>query len=631
MHPIPNPSQILHILPSSFDSLLKQMSNKMDLEQRRKRKQHQKYLVGRNQLLNLPSSKSLFLSFFLFILLIFLSLNRFSLIYFFNNHFFTFHPSLSPSTLSFLHSSKSNSILDPQTTTLHPFTLQHRILFPDYLLLFLTGHRPKPNELECVYYNNGSATGSTEPTRDVNEVQPVLSTDQYDEFRSIARCPFPKNMSTATTVDIRRRGEMGRRDLNQIAKKTQSWDKVAYEATLDGDTVVVFVKGLNLRPHKISDPITFWCHFGLKGFNKEGAFMLTTKTVSVAQEVVRCLLPPSIKKNPGLARGIRVTVSHMVGNARHPVRMLVPSVAKISNPSESVKRKNGGKYELCVCTMVWNQASALREWIMYHAWLGVERWFIYDNNSEDDIEGVINDLDVQGYNVSRQAWPWIKTQEAGFSHCALRAREECKWVGFFDVDEFFYFPNEFRHRIGQGGGVPGENSLRLMVANLSSSSSIAEIRTACHSFGPSGLMLPPKQGVTIGYTCRLQSLERHKSIVRPDLLDISLLNVVHHFQLREGLKSIDMSEGNVVINHYKYQVWENFKAKFFRRVATYVVDWQKDQNKGSKDRAPGLGTEAIEPPNWRLQFCEVRDTGLKDFLVSYFADSATGLMPWERS
>jgi hypothetical protein len=289
----------------------------------------------------------------------------------------------------------------------------------------------------------------------------------------------------------------------------------------------------------------------------------------------------------------------------------LPSVARIGGGS--VQRKNNSekeKHELCVCTMVWNQASAIREWVMYHSWLGVERWFIYDNNSDDDIEKVINDLDFEGYNVSRKVWPWIKTQEAGFSHCALTARDECKWVGFFDVDEFFYFPNEFRHnQLVKGGSnsisssvVPGEKSLRSMVANFSSSTSIAEIRTACHSFGPSGLSSHPKKGVTVGYTCRLKTPERHKSIVRPDLLDDSLLNVVHHFQLKDGFDYYNMPEGSAIVNHYKYQVWESFKAKFFRRVATYVVDWQEDQNKGSKDRAPGLGTEAIEPVNWRLRF-----------------------------
>ncbi|XP_029127431.1 glycosyltransferase family 92 protein RCOM_0530710 [Cajanus cajan] len=598
----------------------------MEPEQRRKRKR----VVARHLHI---SSRSLFLCFSFLIFIFFLSSYH---------HFFspsTFRPSLTASTLSLLYSSASHSVLDPLQSTTSSYTLQHRIIFPDHHLLILTNRQQhhQLRQLECVYYTlhpNDSSPGSSEPLLHV-QVRPVLSTDRYDESRSIVRCPFTETNYSAAgasqAVDLRRRGEVGRRNLGILMNQTaQSWDRVAYEATLDGNTVVVFVKGLNLRPHKISDPTRIRCHFGLKSFHKDNAFLLTTRAVSVAQEIVRCMLPQSIRNNPDKARGIWVTVSNLGGNVRHPVRALVPSVARVSSPGGGrVQRRNRGKYELCVCTMVWNQASALKEWVMYHAWLGVERWFIYDNNSDDDIEKVVQDLDLQGFNVSRKVWPWIKTQEAGFSHCALRAREECKWVGFFDVDEFFYFPGEFHQSLGEG--VPGENYLRSVVANFSSSRSIAEIRTACHSFGPSGLNSPPKQGVTLGYTCRLQSPERHKSIVRPDLLDISLLNVVHHFQLREGFRYHNMPEGTGIINHYKYQVWETFKAKFFRRVATYVVDWQEDQNKGSKDRAPGLGTEAIEPPNWRLQFCEVWDTGLKDFLLSYFPDPATGMMPWERS
>jgi hypothetical protein len=610
----------------------------MDTEQRRKRK---RVLAKHFHI----SSRSIFLCFSFFIFLIFLS----------NYHGFFTH---KPSTLSLLYSSASNSVLDPlqqskttTTTATVSFTIQHQILFPNHYLIFITNHHEKnqPHEsLECVYYTL-QTNGSTKPVLDVH-AEPVQSMDFYDESRSIARCPFPQtNFSTTggvKVVDLRRSGEMGPRSFGVLKnQKPQSWDKVAYEAILDGDTVVVFVKGLNLRPHKISDPTHFRCHFGLRSFHKDGAgaaFLLSTKAVSVAQEIVRCVLPQSIRNKPDKAFGVRVTVSNLSGNLRHQVRTLLPSVARIG--SGSVHRKKNSekdKHELCVCTMVWNQASAIREWVMYHSWLGVERWFIYDNNSDDDIEKVINDLDFEGYNVSRKVWPWIKTQEAGFSHCALTARDECKWVGFFDVDEFFYFPNEFRHnQLAKGGSnsnsisssvVPGENSLRSMVANFSSSTSIAEIRTACHSFGPSGLNSHPKKGVTIGYTCRLKTPERHKSIVRPDLLDDSLLNVVHHFQLKDGFDYYNMPESSAIVNHYKYQVWESFKAKFFRRVATYVVDWQEDQNKGSKDRAPGLGTEAIEPVNWRLRFCEVWDTGLKDYLLSYFADPMTGLLPWEKS
>ncbi|ONK75864.1 uncharacterized protein A4U43_C03F21350 [Asparagus officinalis] len=48
---------------------------------------------------------------------------------------------------------------------------------------------------------------------------------------------------------------------------------------------------------------------------------------------------------------------------------------------------------------------------------------------------------------------------------------------------------------------------------------------------------------------------------------------------------------------------------------------------GSKDRAPGLGTKAVEPPNWSTRFCEVNDTGLRDWVLQVFADRNTGLLP----
>ncbi|KAB1207941.1 hypothetical protein CJ030_MR7G026890 [Morella rubra] len=598
----------------------------MDSEQRRKRKR-----IGRTySKAHYLSLRSFVLCLFFLVFLLFLSSDWFSI------GTVSFRPALRASTtLSLLSSSASSSVLDSFDKRFLPLRVEDRIMFPDHVLLMVSSKNSESEELECVYYKflNGSDE-LLEDKRRSQEVslRPVLSTDQYDAFRSIVRCPLPPANYSAAAVDLRRRrkGHLGDYDLSVRTNQTAHWwEKVVYEAVLDGDTVIVFAKGLNLRPHKISDPTKLRCHFGFGNWGTDEGFVLTTKAVSASQEIVRCLLPRSIVNNGERIQGIRVTVSNSNANPRAQGHEPMPSAARIYSSKTEKSKRNRSKHELCVCTMLWNQASALREWIMYHAWLGVERWFIYDNDSDDGIEEVIKELESQNYNVSRQSWPWIKAQEAGFSHCALKARDECNWVGFFDVDEFFYFPSAFRHP--KGYGLPGQDLLKSMVANFSSSTTIAEIRTACHSFGPSGLRSHPPQGVTVGYTCRLQSPERHKSIVRPDLLDISLLNVVHHFQLREGFRYLNVLESTAMINHYKYQVWETFKAKFFRRVATYVVDWREDQNKGSKDRAPGLGTQAIEPLNWRLRFCEVWDTGLRDFLLAYLADSATGLLPWERS
>ncbi|XP_020233212.1 glycosyltransferase family 92 protein RCOM_0530710 [Cajanus cajan] len=504
----------------------------------------------------------------------------------------------------FLNSSSHHSFSTPTPPPLH---VHDRILFPDHVLLTLPNHHLlfPSHQLHCVYYNLFNSSSPPNPLFTLR-FRPLISTDRYDKFHFIARCPLPGNNFSAVTLRWKDDHRPFRFPVKTIIN---SWDNLAYSATLDGDTAVVFVKGLNLKPHKASDANLIHCHFG----PRNGAFWLTTKAVSAAQEVVRCSLPQSILKNPDMARGISVTVSHVRKNKS------VPTVARIGGDGERIGEKEKEKFELCACTMVWNQARAMKEWVMYHAWVGVQRWFIYDNNSDDEIDDVARELDSKGYNVTRVVWPWIKSQEAGFSHCGLKAKEECKWVGFFDVDEFFY--------LGEGK----KNALRSIVANFSPSKSVAELRIGCHNFGPSGLRSHPKQGVTVGYTCRLRSPERHKSIVRPDLLHVSLLNVVHHFELREGFEARKVAPYVAVVNHYKYQVWETFKAKFFRRVATYVVDWNEEVNIGSKDRAPGLGTQAIEPPDWPFKFCEVWDTRLKDFILSNFSDPKTGLLPWERS
>ncbi|XP_047319898.1 glycosyltransferase family 92 protein RCOM_0530710-like [Impatiens glandulifera] len=598
----------------------------MESDQRRRRKR-----MGRSLSVSSSSSSSSYLS----VRSLILCLSFLIFLYLLSTQIpvarSAFRPVLKASSFPLLSTTSSSSSSIPlqhissssSSSTIHPqFQIQDRVLFPDHVLLIIAyvgNNHPDLDDLECIYYYYKDLVVSGHEI----ETKPVISSDVYEQNQYIVRCPLPPtNFSSIVNLN-KRGGRIYDRSLPRTSLKLHSWETLAYAAALDGNTAVVLVKGLNLRSDRQSDPRQFTCHFGVK--EKETS-ILTTRAISAAQEVIRCSLPRSIQMNPNKAEGIRVTIGTKVRARLHSKtenRVLVPSVAKILNPKVVMEKKKSNKYELCVCTMAWNQASALREWIVYHSWLGVERWFIYDNNSNDGTKDVIEEL--ANYNVSRHVWPWIKTQEAGFSHCAIRARTECNWVGFFDVDEFFYFPtNEDGYRN------MGQDSLRNLVSNFSTTN-VAEIRTSCHSFGPSGLNSAPSKGVTVGYTCRLQSPERHKSIVRPEALDATLLNVIHHFRLRNGFESVNLPQSRALINHYKYQVWDSFKAKFFRRVATYVADWQENQNEGSKDRAPGLGTEAIEPPNWSLQFCEVWDTGLRDFILSNMADSFSGLLPWEES
>ncbi|PHT57362.1 UPF0392 protein [Capsicum baccatum] len=488
------------------------------------------------------------------------------------------------------------------TTVVKPnIVVTETVEFPDETVVFLKYPPSTPlftkDDLYCHYV-----------TPNLSQYPESVENDELSG-QQLVRCPLIKPRGVLTSLSVENTGD------TFSVGPTRRWNSLAYEAMIDRDnTTIVFVKGFNLRGGKQSDPSKFKCVFGWDVKNPK--FVLQSDVVSVAQEVVRCNTPMSILNNPQRVIG---------SNMNQPIKVSVRMVGKqplesTASPQRRLQPNLPGQkqHEMCVCTMLRNQASFLKEWIMYHTRIGVQRWFIYDNNSLDDIDDIIKVLSMDGnINVTRHVWPWVKTQEAGFAHCALRARDVCEWVGFMDVDEFFHLPTGM--------------SLLDILRNQSNypSSKVAELRVSCHNFGPSGLKHVPAQGVTMGYNCRMIAPERHKSIVKPEALNSTLINVVHHFHLKSEFRYANMDRNVIVINHYKYQVWDVFKEKFYRRVATYVSDWQQERNVGSRDRAPGLGTRAVEPPDWSSRFCEVIDTGLKDRVAEMFTDPNTGKLPWQ--
>ncbi|ESQ32737.1 hypothetical protein EUTSA_v10003629mg [Eutrema salsugineum] len=517
--------------------------------------------------------------FFWFVVLFVVSFVLFSTMFVFKGKF---RPVVR-STLSF---STAKAVLGESVTSSPAVSIREAVKLPEQTLVFLKYPQSlrlfTKDDLVCVFSTGGDSSK-------LRKEHPT-AIDSEEFGGQIIRCPeTPRGYTISLAVS------RWTTDDHVPAGPTHRWDWLVYDAVIDHDnSTVVFVKGLNLRPGRVADVSRYECVYGWD-FAKHNR-LIRADVISAAQEIVRCRTPLAVLDGPKSVHGpVKVSVRIKGGTG------MLPSIAQPGRIIHSPRRK---PFEMCVCTMTRNAAAVLREWVMYHAGIGVQRWFIYDNNSDDDIIAEIKDLESRGYNISRHFWPWIKTQEAGFSNCAIRARSDCDWIAFIDVDEFYYIPS------GQ--------SLTSVIRNYTASGEIGEIRTPCHSFGPSGLKNRPRGGVTAGYTCRVALPERHKSILRPEAMNATLINVIHHFHLKDGFTFVDVDKETMVINHYKYQVWEVFKEKFYRRVATYVADWQNEENVGSRDRAPGLGTRPVEPPDWADRFCEVRDTGLRDQVLENF-------------
>lgn len=394
------------------------------------------------------------------------------------------------------------------------------------------------------------------------------------------------------------------------------WTFLAYESLTTEDDVVLFVKGVNNRQGINRSPSDFNCVF-FSGDDLSSA--VRTAVTSSAQEVFRCAHPELAPASEGDGvEKLRIKISLEIPREKR----VIPSVTYYAP-----KRASGplnSKSVACAATMVYNVAKFLREWVIYHSRIGVERFLLYDNGGDDGLKAAVDELNRDGYDVRQILWPWPKTQEAGFSHSAIYYGDLCTWMMYLDVDEFVYSPS------WDGRTQPSHQLIKSSLLPQGLSLWIGQVSINCNDFGPSGQRSHPPEGVTQGYMCRRRLEQRHKSIVRLDAVDPSLLNAIHHFKLREEYRTQQLGLESAVVNHYKYQAWPEFRTKFRRRVSAYVVDWTQAINPMSKDRTPGLGFKPVEPQDWTNKFCEVTDERLK-LLVRRWFGRRTGsgyVMPW---
>jgi hypothetical protein len=104
---------------------------------------------------------------------------------------------------------------------------------------------------------------------------------------------------------------------------------------------------------------------------------------------------------------------------------------------------------LSLCSIYKDHADYLREWIEFHRLVGVERFFLYDNESTDDHEEVLAPYVERGI-VEVQPWPSPPSVERGVPWAIIDAftdsirchRDDTRWLGFIDVDEFLFSPTD---------------------------------------------------------------------------------------------------------------------------------------------------------------------------------------------
>ena len=94
------------------------------------------------------------------------------------------------------------------------------------------------------------------------------------------------------------------------------------------------------------------------------------------------------------------------------------------------------KYKISLCLIFKNEAPFLKEWLDYHLTIGVNHFYLYNNNSDDNYLEIIKSYIDKGI-VTLIDWPYDHSQFKAYKHCYEHYRNETNWLSFLDADEFF--------------------------------------------------------------------------------------------------------------------------------------------------------------------------------------------------
>ena len=93
------------------------------------------------------------------------------------------------------------------------------------------------------------------------------------------------------------------------------------------------------------------------------------------------------------------------------------------------------KIDLAICAIVKNEAPYIKEWIEYHKMIGVQKFYIYDNESTDNLLSVLAPYIYRGLVEYTQIEGYAK-QLVAYNECLEKCRENVKWLAYIDLDEF---------------------------------------------------------------------------------------------------------------------------------------------------------------------------------------------------
>ncbi len=195
-----------------------------------------------------------------------------------------------------------------------------------------------------------------------------------------------------------------------------------------------------------------------------------------------------------------------------------------------------------ICAIIKDEAPYLREWIEYHKIHGVDKIYIYDNESTDSTMSVLSQYIKDGL-IEYNFFPGKCQQLPAYQDCLTRHKHDVRWITFIDLDEFI---------------VPLKNrTLRQILEAMPKN--VGQISMEWQCFGSNGHINKPAGLVIENYTKRRARISNRKSIVNPRVVYGPFVHVGD-----VANKTVFVKGNKLKVNHYYCKSWQEYKRRKMR-------------------------------------------------------------------
>lgn len=247
------------------------------------------------------------------------------------------------------------------------------------------------------------------------------------------------------------------------------------------------------------------------------------------------------------------------------------------------------RHELCLMHAMKQYPYLLDGFVEYYRRMGVDQIFIYDQFSHVDIAAQMAKFNF----VQVVFWPFTRSQEQSFTHFMRASRSRCKYVAYFDADEYIMVGDDRSH--DHEAGIYGRGLLRRYVQHRMRTNSYQQIVTHFLRFLNNGYVRRPSGALPELYTRREKD---QKVKIGKAIIDTDYDFVFHKVHLVEGrgtstywnmTMELDPKSlaHNAMLMHYTDRSWEENVLKLEHGGPTAKMKDSKpkklDMNIPSKD------------------------------------------------